>query len=433
MLTGCRVAFAIAALGFQIPPAPAGSIVGRITDSTHSGMSHWIVAARSSTVSRVVRTDRDGRFTIDRLQPGSFTVTVPAQSGFDGLRVVNSVVRSGETTDVSAQLEVGMVCQCIKGPVPGQPLGVQLTLSAIDGAIADAAGEPVPFAVLKISAYAPDTPRMLPLFQDAGGYSDIDGRYRLTAESGVYDLTATFPGFSSTTVSRIRLASDKSTSADFRMMPAGAPPVSGQERIRNLEGCRCGAELGFAGIDPDGHLTTLKRRDPATAFLPPSQGPLGSGVDASGNSRRRDSRGLILDRDAVSERHEPSGNRRDFVAGHDDAHQIERIGGRQRDGFAAGRAVTNGAQRLDGSGHRKLLSDEPAHETTAANFSSCFERAESDQQFAPRREHRFTREQLAEHDAVPAEQHPARLVDPRIGGRFSRTQQRPPAAAVTRT
>ena len=60
---------------------------------------------------------------------------------------------------------------------------------------------------------------------------------------------------------------------------------------------------------------------------------------------------------------------------------------------------------------RELLAQESIDEPPAANLAAIFEPAEGHQQFAPRRQVRFARQHIANHNSVAPQQHPARGLD----------------------
>ena len=67
------------------------------------------------------------------------------------------------------------------------------------------------------------------------------------------------------------------------------------------------------------------------------------------------------------------------------------------------RRAADRPQQIDRFGSRELLAEKAGDEAAAANFAARFHAPQRDQQVAPRRRQRFSREQIAEHDA-PAQQ-----------------------------
>ena len=82
----------------------------------------------------------------------------------------------------------------------------------------------------------------------------------------------------------------------------------------------------------------------------------------------------------------------------------------------------------------KLFANESIHEAATAYLSARFEPAERDLQLTPFREIAFARKQIAEHDPVTPEQHPASSFDRAFMlNRGIGVENRPAARAVTWT
>lgn len=243
-----------------------GSISGRIVDAQGNGMPAWPVSLRAPRALTFARTDSDGRFLFDALYPGEYALTIAPLTGFRGIaRLVR--VASGQKLELKERLELGAVCECIKTDATGSlPVRRPAPLGTIEGTVTDPSGTPVPFASLKITTYVLDTPGAVGYNHGGDGYADIDGRYRLAAEPGFYDLTATSFGLGSGTSKRIRALSDKRVTADIRLIPeTGLVGSSNVEQVlQDLEGCRCGNRLGFDWMGPDGHLDVPWWRKPKT-------------------------------------------------------------------------------------------------------------------------------------------------------------------------
>ena len=103
-----------------------------------------------------------------------------------------------------------------------------------------------------------------------------------------------------------------------------------------------------------------------------------------------------------------------------------------RSPFACGQFAL-GAQRFDGDWKRELLSHKSIDETPAADFAAIFKAAIADLQFAPARQIRFSRQQIAENHAVAPQQHPATGFDAAVAiGAFA-MQERPASGSMSRT
>lgn len=141
-----------------------------------------------------------------------------------------------------------------------------------------------------------------------------------------------------------------------------------------------------------------------------------------------------FDGDTVAKRDKLTGIGGDSFAWNDNADQIQRVGGRERDEFARQGLVALRTQRVYGHAQSKLLSEETADETAAANFAAILKAAQSDQELPPVGEIGFAREEFAKDNSVAAKKHPASGFE---GARaivgFTGKEQRPAACTVTRT
>lgn len=84
----------------------------------------------------------------------------------------------------------------------------------------------------------------------------------------------------------------------------------------------------------------------------------------------------------------------------DDADQVEGIARRQLDELTPWRAPAHLAQRVDCLGEAVLLTHEPSDETPSADLTASFQTSKRPQQLAIRHVERFSRYDVAEHDAV---------------------------------
>ena len=75
------------------------------------------------------------------------------------------------------------------------------------------------------------------------------------------------------------------------------------------------------------------------------------------------------------------------------------------------------------TGKRKLLANKSVNEPPAAHFAAIFQSAEADLQLAPARQIRLSRQQIAEHNAITPQQHPATGFDGTVAIRAFTVQQ----------
>src|SRR5439155_26060192 len=117
----------------------------------------------------------------------------------------------------------------------------------------------------------------------------------------------------------------------------------------------------------------------------------------------------------------------------EDADQVERIAGRDSEVFPLRLAAPHRAQRVDRFGERELLARKTRDEAPAADLAARLRATQDAEDLAPRRSERLPRRQLAQQNAVAAQE----LARPQLGdvlGRWlERFEQRPaPLAGAAR-
>jgi Carboxypeptidase regulatory-like domain len=91
-------------------PAATGSISGTVADSTRAPVPRADVTARNedTLVTRVTKTDEQGRFTLTALPIGTYTLRVEKE-GFAGIMVSRFLLSVGEVSVQDLQLRVSSV------------------------------------------------------------------------------------------------------------------------------------------------------------------------------------------------------------------------------------------------------------------------------------------------------------------------------------
>jgi hypothetical protein len=137
---------------------------------------------------------------------------------------------------------------------------------------------------------------------------------------------------------------------------------------------------------------------------------------------------------AVAKRNASSRDRGNALPRNNDSHQIQRIGSRDDDALAlhALRQPAVGAQRFNRDRKRELLSHKAIDKSAASNLATIFEAAVANLQFAPARQIGFARQQIAEHDSIAPQQHPAAGFDAAVAIRAFGVQQRPASRRMAR-
>src|SRR5262249_8716986 len=119
----------------------------------------------------------------------------------------------------------------------------------------------------------------------------------------------------------------------------------------------------------------------------------------------------LLGRQAVDVLHAVGANRRHRVARHDDADQVERIGGVDDDPLLSSGRFAHAAELLDRRGQRVLLTTEAGNEAAAADQTTVFEAPQRPLKLAPGHTKTVVQRQVAEQD-TPAVQE---LLSNRLG------------------
>jgi hypothetical protein len=120
---GRLILFAFSALALR-----AGSIAGLVTDPAGATIPAARVVATDWNGERTdVKTDREGRFVIADLKPGSYSIEI-SFPGFHNKKIENVQVRADEETGVPAiTLAVAVIGGCV-GPFP--PVDVYTPIAA---------------------------------------------------------------------------------------------------------------------------------------------------------------------------------------------------------------------------------------------------------------------------------------------------------------
>lgn len=120
----------------------------------------------------------------------------------------------------------------------------------------------------------------------------------------------------------------------------------------------------------------------------------------------------VVDGDTALEGYGAAGDGGDSGAGDEDAGEVERVGGGDGDGGfgrSGGALVAGLAEAVDGFREGVLLAEGAGDEAAAADLAAGFEAAEDGEEVAPLGGVGFAGEELAEEDAVAAEE------DARVG------------------
>jgi hypothetical protein len=173
-------------------------------------------------VSARTETDRHGRFALEGLPAGAYSVDFDFPM-FDIVRRNNVVVGSGATApDLSVQLRVSTICECIT--YSGSPAS---RFVMVPGRLIDGTGRPLAHALLEIKG-GPPRPNT--------GFSGLDGEFVARLPVGAKcALVVTHAGFGTTT----RDLTVSGTNAEITIQLASKAAATLPELEAFGRGCRC--------------------------------------------------------------------------------------------------------------------------------------------------------------------------------------------------
>ena len=205
--------------------AAVGGLTGTVTSAGPGdvlpGTSVLAFKVGEGTSART-ETDRHGRFALEGLPAGTYSVDFDFPM-FDVVRRNNVIVGSGAAAhDVSTQLRVSTICECITYSSP--PASSFVT---VPGRIIDSAGRPLAHALLEIQGGPP---------RANSGFSGLDGQFVARLPLGAKcGLVITHAGFMTTT--RDLVVSGTSAEITIQLAAKAAAAVPDLETFSR--GCRC--------------------------------------------------------------------------------------------------------------------------------------------------------------------------------------------------
>jgi hypothetical protein len=228
-LAGClvlAVAFADSRSDGAQTPQGVGRITGRVSGGVNDPLPGAVITALRQGQGVFARTesDRSGRFVLDNLGTGRYSVEIDFQ-GFDVVRRNNVIVSDAEASLV-VELQVSTICECITYLDP--PAG---TFATVEGVILGADGRPLPHTSLEIRGAPPRQNR---------GYSGLAGEFTARLPIGSKcTLVVGRPGFVSTT-RELQVASTNQP-VTVRLDPEPAARLPDHEILGRP--CRCAGAL----------------------------------------------------------------------------------------------------------------------------------------------------------------------------------------------
>lgn len=204
--------FGAAILFLYAPLSPGASITGVTLDAANAPLAGAAISVFSNDGQRQTRSGHEGRFTISGLPGGRYSIEV-RRTGFRKL-IMNDIPLAGdESRTLTLNLRVcNTSCDdgCGPDPITYATAGKRdrLLATVLSG------GKPVGAELALRSPRAADPgPRTTTL---ADGHAEIDN-----IPPGQYALSISARGYQSTTVSDVRLLSDRATAVTIDLLPNG--------------------------------------------------------------------------------------------------------------------------------------------------------------------------------------------------------------------
>ena len=115
--------------------ATTGNIEGRVTDANGAGVPNVAITARNQDtgLTKSAQSDAEGNYSIIFLQPGNYTVEVPAAQGFGAAKYENVKVTVGAKTNVAVTLAVSGTSTVVDVVDSGQ--GVEVTRTSVSSTV----------------------------------------------------------------------------------------------------------------------------------------------------------------------------------------------------------------------------------------------------------------------------------------------------------
>src|SRR5580692_2599473 len=116
-----KIKISIACLGWllafstiMLGQAPTATLVGQVVDSTKASIPGATIAIRNiaTNVTRTVKTDSEGLYTVTNLAPGIYEVTI-SMVGFNQLKESNLELTADQTARLDAALQTGTATESV--------------------------------------------------------------------------------------------------------------------------------------------------------------------------------------------------------------------------------------------------------------------------------------------------------------------------------
>src|SRR5262250_2411977 len=135
--------FSLAAIGLAQESTVKGNLSGTVTDPSGAVIANANVTTQGPTGERSATTDAEGRFMIQLLIPGYYSVKV-SKEGFKTAEVKSAEVVTGRTSTVAMKLELGTSATTIE--VSATSVQVDTTSTAVGSNLTDTFYQSVPVA-----------------------------------------------------------------------------------------------------------------------------------------------------------------------------------------------------------------------------------------------------------------------------------------------
>jgi protocatechuate 3,4-dioxygenase beta subunit len=206
----------------------AASITGTVTDVAGKNVDGATISiTNDSGVSKTAVTDKQGKYRVDDIAPGTYSIAVTAQ-GFKPFEVKDISLVAGDVVPLDVALEPGAAAppvqtkagQTSKGVAAKTVPAKSAKTAAMNGTVTDMAGAAIAGASVSVT--------------NASGFSqtavaDAKGNYSIAGlPAGTYDVSATAKGFKTFQAPGVSLEAGGSLPLDVSMESEKATPATSE-------------------------------------------------------------------------------------------------------------------------------------------------------------------------------------------------------------
>ena len=239
----------------------AASISGTVTDVAGQNVAGATVSiTNGSGVSKTAVTDKQGKYRVDDIAPGTYSIAVTAK-GFKPFEVKDVSFVAGDVIPLDVALEPGAAppVQSTAGKTPQGPaakagVATNEKTATMNGTVTDMAGAAIPGASVSVTNASGSNQTAV---------ADAKGNYSITGlPAGTYDVSASAKGFKTFQAPGVILEAGASLPLDVSMESEKATPAAATESGATAQTAESGASAQAPAVQVGPNLP------PAPVVLP---------------------------------------------------------------------------------------------------------------------------------------------------------------------